>query len=130
MQVNPIEPTLKLPGTKRLTLKYEERLSNFASKFNLRRYIKPFVQPLLQWIKKHKEENRALPLPPPVLSPPPVPSPAATATADADADAASASDFAPAAIYEPSTGPGAAPAQRFPTFANFAFDRSRVLSHF
>jgi hypothetical protein len=30
---------LKAPGSKRLTLKYDEPLSNFAFKFNLRRYI-------------------------------------------------------------------------------------------
>ena len=40
MQVVPIKPTLKAPGTKRLKLKYDEALSNFAFKFNLRRYIK------------------------------------------------------------------------------------------
>ena len=38
MQVEPIKPTSKAPGTKRLTLKYDEPLSNFAFKFNLRRY--------------------------------------------------------------------------------------------
>jgi len=31
---------LKAPGTKRLKLKYDEVLSRFAFKFNLRRYIK------------------------------------------------------------------------------------------
>ena len=38
MQDNPIKPTLKAPGTKRLKLKYDELLSTFAFKFNLRRY--------------------------------------------------------------------------------------------
>ena len=38
VQVDPITPTLKAPGTKRLKLKYHELLSNFAFKFNLRRY--------------------------------------------------------------------------------------------
>ena len=38
MQVDPIKPTLKAPGTKRLKLKYDEPLSKFAFKFNLRRY--------------------------------------------------------------------------------------------
>ena len=38
MQVVPIKPTLKAPGTKRLKLKYDATLSNFAFKFNLRRY--------------------------------------------------------------------------------------------
>ena len=40
MQVAPIKPTLKAPGTERLQLKYEELLSNFGFKFNLRRYSK------------------------------------------------------------------------------------------
>ena len=38
MQVDPIKPTLKPPGTKRLKLKCDEPLSNVAFKFNLRRY--------------------------------------------------------------------------------------------
>ena len=38
VQVDPIKPTLKAPGTKRLKLKYVEPFSNFAFKFNLRRY--------------------------------------------------------------------------------------------
>jgi hypothetical protein len=47
VHVDPIKPTLKTPGTKRLTLKYNRLLSillqfcfNFAFKFNLRRYMK------------------------------------------------------------------------------------------
>ena len=40
MQVDPIKPKLKPPGTKRLKLKNDEPLSNFALKFNLRRYSK------------------------------------------------------------------------------------------
>ena len=39
MQVDPIKSTLKAPGIKLLKLKYDEPLSNFAFKFNLRRYI-------------------------------------------------------------------------------------------
>ena len=39
MQVDPIEPTLKPPGTGRLTLKYDELLSSFAFNSNLRRCI-------------------------------------------------------------------------------------------
>jgi len=35
-----MKPTLKAPGTKRLKLKYDVPLSNFAFKFNLRRYSK------------------------------------------------------------------------------------------
>jgi len=38
VQVDPIKPTLKAPGTKRLTQKCDESLSNFAFNFNLRRY--------------------------------------------------------------------------------------------
>ena len=38
MQVDPIEPTSKAPGTKRLKLEYDKLLSSFAFKFNLRRY--------------------------------------------------------------------------------------------
>ena len=36
MQVDPIKPTLKVPGAKRLKLKYNEPLSNFAFNFNVR----------------------------------------------------------------------------------------------
>jgi hypothetical protein len=38
MQVDPVKHTLNAPGNKRLKLKYAELLSNFAFKFNLRRY--------------------------------------------------------------------------------------------
>jgi hypothetical protein len=38
VQVDPINPTWKAPGTKRLKQTYDERLSSFAFKFNLRRY--------------------------------------------------------------------------------------------
>jgi hypothetical protein len=38
VQVDPIKPTLKPPGTKRLKLTYDEPVSNFAFKFSLRRY--------------------------------------------------------------------------------------------
>jgi hypothetical protein len=34
VQLDPIPPTLKAPGNKRLKLKYGEPLSNFAFKFN------------------------------------------------------------------------------------------------
>jgi len=36
--VDPINPTLKAPGTNRLKLKSDEPLTNFAFNFNLRRY--------------------------------------------------------------------------------------------
>ena len=38
MQVDPIKPMLKPPGTKRLKLKYGKLLSKFAFNFNLRRF--------------------------------------------------------------------------------------------
>ena len=38
VQVDPIKPTLKPPGTKRLKLNYDEPLSTPAFKFNLRCY--------------------------------------------------------------------------------------------
>ena len=38
MQVDPIKPTLKAPEIQRLKLKYDEPLSSFAFKFNLRHY--------------------------------------------------------------------------------------------
>ena len=38
MQVDPIKPTLKAPGAKRLKLICADPLSNFPCKFNLRRY--------------------------------------------------------------------------------------------
>jgi len=40
VQVDPIKPTLKAPGTKRLKPQYDELLSSFAFKFNLRRFNK------------------------------------------------------------------------------------------
>ena len=43
MQIDPVKPKLKPPGTKRLKLKYDEPLSKFAFKFNLRRYIKASI---------------------------------------------------------------------------------------
>jgi len=40
LQVDPIKPTLKLPGTKRLKLNCDILLSTYAFKFNLRRHTK------------------------------------------------------------------------------------------
>ena len=40
VQVDPMNPTLKAPVSKRLKLKHDEPLSNFAFKFNLRRFSK------------------------------------------------------------------------------------------
>jgi hypothetical protein len=39
VQLDPIKPKLKPPGTKRLKLKHDEPLSTFAFNFSLRRYI-------------------------------------------------------------------------------------------
>ena len=38
MHFDPVEPTLKAPGNKRLKQPHDEALSSFAFKFNLRRY--------------------------------------------------------------------------------------------
>ena len=38
MQVDPVKPKLKAPGTKPLKLEYDGLLSNIGFKFNLRRY--------------------------------------------------------------------------------------------
>ena len=40
MHVDPMQPKLKAPGTRRLTLNCDEPLSSFAFKFKSRRYIK------------------------------------------------------------------------------------------
>jgi hypothetical protein len=40
VQVEPINPTLKAPGTKRSKLKHDYLLSSFAFNFILRRYTK------------------------------------------------------------------------------------------
>jgi hypothetical protein len=46
VQVDPIKPELKPPGTKRLKLQYDEPLSNFAFNFNLHRYTKELLAEL------------------------------------------------------------------------------------
>jgi hypothetical protein len=38
VQVDPINPTVKAPGTKRWKLRYDEPPSNFAFKFNVHHY--------------------------------------------------------------------------------------------
>jgi len=43
VQVGPIKPTLKAPGTERLKPTYDRLLSNFAFKLNLRRYTLALV---------------------------------------------------------------------------------------
>ena len=46
MQVDPIKPTLKAPGTKRFKLGFDGPLSTSAFRFNLRRYIEAAVRKL------------------------------------------------------------------------------------
>ena len=55
VQLDPIKPTLKAPGTERLKLQYEELLSNFGFKFNLRRF--PVVNNMLTAIKRKKSKD-------------------------------------------------------------------------
>jgi hypothetical protein len=55
VQVDPIKPTLKPPGTKRLKLKNDATPSKFAFNFNLRRYTpvsavcRGYRTPLVGW---------------------------------------------------------------------------------
>jgi hypothetical protein len=73
VQVNPIKATLETPGTKRLTLKYDEPLSTFALTFNLRHYTQGFG--VVGW--GATQQFRDLPLiqvgPAPAPSPAPAP---------------------------------------------------------
>ena len=48
MQVDPIKPKLKLPGTTRLKLKYDKLLSSFTFNFNLCRYTVEGFEPYAQ----------------------------------------------------------------------------------
>jgi hypothetical protein len=43
-----MKPTLKAHGTKRLKLKFDILLSNFAFKFNLRRYTTDAIQAIFK----------------------------------------------------------------------------------
>jgi hypothetical protein len=43
VQVDPIKPTLKAPGTQRLKPRYDESVPSFAFNFNLRRYKRVIV---------------------------------------------------------------------------------------
>jgi hypothetical protein len=52
VQLDPIKPTLKPTGTKRLKLKWEMLLSISAFKFNLRRYIM-----VLRWVASRCYEH-------------------------------------------------------------------------
>jgi hypothetical protein len=56
VQVDPVKPKLKLPGTKRLKLKCNILLSTSALKFNLRRYtvdLLDFPLQRLAWWRVH-----------------------------------------------------------------------------
>jgi hypothetical protein len=44
VQIDPIRTALKAPGSKRLELIYDGPPSNFAFKFNLRRYTKATIE--------------------------------------------------------------------------------------
>jgi len=52
VQVDPIKPNLKAPGTKRLILKYDGLLSNFAFKFDLRRYTAAVASAYLSRVRE------------------------------------------------------------------------------
>jgi len=54
VQVDPTKPTLKAPGTQRLTLKYYKLLSSFAFKFDLRRYIKASLSKMMMRMSKRE----------------------------------------------------------------------------
>jgi hypothetical protein len=53
VQVDPIKPTLKAPGTKRLKLKYDEPLLSFGFKFKLRRYTTDPASPSTNTVGTH-----------------------------------------------------------------------------
>jgi len=63
VQVDPVNPTLKAPGTKRLKLKCDEPLSKITFKFHLCRYAEAV------------DKYAALANPPPPPSSPPAPRP-------------------------------------------------------
>jgi len=46
VRVEPIKPTLKAPGTKRLKLQYHDLLSSTPFKFNVRRYTLVAMMPV------------------------------------------------------------------------------------
>jgi len=56
VQVDPMKPMLKPPGTKHLKLKCGVLLSAFAFKFYLRRYIERFRKLLQELIAKPADE--------------------------------------------------------------------------
>jgi hypothetical protein len=50
VQVDPAKPKLKLPGTKRLNLKCDGPVSNFALTLNLHHYIKESLPAMISLI--------------------------------------------------------------------------------
>ena len=53
MQVDPIKPMLKAPGSKRLKLECDQLPSSFAFKLNLRHYIKAYKKAALRSVRKN-----------------------------------------------------------------------------
>jgi len=47
VQVDPIKPVLKAPGSMQLKLRYNGPLSNFAVNFNFSRYIKHYASDII-----------------------------------------------------------------------------------
>jgi len=60
VHVDPIKPTMQAPGIKLLKLKYDKPLSNFAFKFNLRRYIMERSMHFLKIAVNEEDENKVL----------------------------------------------------------------------
>jgi hypothetical protein len=46
-----MKPTMKAPGSKRLNLEHDKLVSNFAFKFNLRRYSEGLYEGILQEVQ-------------------------------------------------------------------------------
>ena len=69
VQVDPIKPKLKAPGTKRLKLEYDTLLLSFAFNFNLRRYtlapaqLKLVVDSIVWAFRQGHHYSRRAPLP-------------------------------------------------------------------
>ena len=57
--VDPFKSTLKAPGTKRLKLKYDKLLSNFAFNFNLRRYKEELAVTRMRLVDADSDSNDA-----------------------------------------------------------------------
>jgi hypothetical protein len=61
VQVDPITPKLKAPGSRRLNLKHEKLLSDFAFKFSLRRYTTAGDCAQARAVKEAEREVQAVP---------------------------------------------------------------------